>query len=182
MDTKQANAAVVTFHKHIRATVANRLRTSRHYGEWNVDDLTQEVTEYLLVKTLPAYDPAKGCALKGWITCQVVNLCNNFLKRAVNRYGHDSVDGTDASAEDDSPGLAIRDTAPTPFASLLRAQQHAAFHAAVERVCTDTERRFLALYLAGATAKQAAEDCGRSPAWATITIRAIQAKVTADLG
>lgn len=182
MDTKQANEAVLAHLGHIRATVANRLRTSRHYGEWNVDDMTQEVVEYLLLVTLPAFDAAKGGKVKGWITCQTVNLCNNFFKLAVNRMGHDSVDGTDESAEDDSPGLAIRDSAPTAFASYLRAEQHAAFQAAVARVCTAQEQAFLAAYLASESLSQAAAEIGRSPAWATITMRKIQAKVAAALG
>jgi DNA-directed RNA polymerase specialized sigma24 family protein len=182
MDTKQANAAVTEYLSHIRATVANRLRTSRHYGEWNVDDMTQEVVEYLLRVTLPAYDPAKGCALKGWITCQVVNLCNNFFDRACNRFGHDSIDPTDESAEDDSPGLALPDSKPSAFASLLRSQQHAAMTAAIERVCNETERAFLSAYLATESLSKAARSVGRSPAWATIAMKAIRAKVAREVG
>lgn len=181
MDTRQANATVTEYFGHIRGIVANCLRTSRHYGEWNVDDMTQEVVEYLLRKTLPAYDASKGGALKGWITCQTVNLCNNFHKRAVHRYGHDTIDCTDATAEDETPAVILRDEGPTPFASLLRAQERVALHAAIERVCTASEQQLLADYLGGCSLSQAAKHQGRSPAWATIAMRRIERKVTADL-
>jgi DNA-directed RNA polymerase specialized sigma24 family protein len=165
MNTQQINKIIVDLQSDIRSRVIGVLRNSKYYGEADICDVAQDVSEYLARVTLPAYDDTKGASVKTFVLMQAKNMAINYVKTACRRHEHLSADTTDETADEAKPVI-VKCADPSPALRAMLAQDATRLSDAIDALAA-SDALFIREWLRTESIKKAGEAVSLSPVAAT---------------